>query len=364
MERAKFKNGRQVELVVVEQAYKILGVKKGADKKEIKKKYRLLMHKVHPDTFASKKPSYQYSAQEINEAYSFLCKEGRLENTYYGNKYDKEEQESNNRYRKYKDSSDNNNHRQYKDYRNSKGSESEYKYRWNAPENVNAYTNRSIYHYAEGYDGDITGSFKIASGKYIWKLEEDFALFIKSIFECSEKLLNDVDTKLDRNLSFETKISVQAELAYLLAQQFIDAPEMLNKLLTPIDTEDAYVFYIASMLEISQPAPFLRAGMTLYPAEIKKHRLFLKTKSGQQAGYISFKDDRLYYIVIPLLEQRRAQVKTEISKKQDRFNTKQAVKYKNLDFWIKVPHNSATTFPENINMQIDALLEGYAKNNR
>ena len=60
-------------------AYKILGLKHNADKNMIKKRYRYLMHQVHPDANLSKNPAqkksdFKYSAQEINEAYSFLCK--------------------------------------------------------------------------------------------------------------------------------------------------------------------------------------------------------------------------------------------------------------------------------------------------
>ena len=55
-----------------EQAYKILAVPQSADIKAIKKKYRKLMLKVHPDSLKSGKNTYQYSAQEINEAYSII----------------------------------------------------------------------------------------------------------------------------------------------------------------------------------------------------------------------------------------------------------------------------------------------------
>lgn len=60
-------------------AYEILGLTPKADKKAIKKRYRYLMHHVHPDSGAFKAASgksydYRYSAQEINAAYSFLYK--------------------------------------------------------------------------------------------------------------------------------------------------------------------------------------------------------------------------------------------------------------------------------------------------
>lgn len=49
-------------------AYKILGLTPGTDFTEIKKKYRQLMHRVHPDTEAFSTSAYDFTAQEINEA--------------------------------------------------------------------------------------------------------------------------------------------------------------------------------------------------------------------------------------------------------------------------------------------------------
>ena len=55
-------------------AYKILGITPGTDFTEIKKKYRQLMHRVHPDAEAFSTRAYDFTAQEINEAYDFLRK--------------------------------------------------------------------------------------------------------------------------------------------------------------------------------------------------------------------------------------------------------------------------------------------------
>ncbi len=90
-----------------------------------------------------------------------------------------------------------------------------------------------------------------------------------------------------------------------------------------------------------------------FPAALKQHRLFLKKQSGEAAGYLSLKDDRLYYILVPLLEQKRAMVKIQVAAKQDRANMRGRKRYKNLDFWIKVPRKYAGTFPESIGLQIE-----------
>lgn len=343
----------------IKQAYEILGVTDNADRNEIKRKYRELMHKVHPDACAHNtdtqqddihnSDSYDYSAYEINEAYSVICEyidssSKKTFNTGYSF-YDSHEYGNN------MDS-----HFQYSDW---SASSDKREYGWDATENDNAYCNRSIYHYVEDYDGRNIGSFKIAHGRYIWTVEEDFKLFIRSIFECSEKLLGDIERQLDKSCDADKKLVIQAELAYLIAQQFIAATDTLGKILTSLESDDSEIFYVESMLEVMQGAPFIKAGMTLYPSGIRRHRLYLMTKSGQEAGYVSFRDDRLYYILIPILEQKRALVKIEVSRKQDRLNTRQPNKYKNLDLWIKMEDNDDNKFPENINMQIEELLKKY-----
>jgi hypothetical protein len=166
----------------VEQAYKILAVPRSADIKAIKKKYRKLMLKVHPDSLKSGKNTYQYSAQEINEAYSIIIKylSDNKMSDYFNNSSDDSYSSEYTYDEEY-----------YQDY-NSYASDGD---NWDAPVNDNAYTSRNIYHYAEGARGNITGSFVIAKGKYIWTIEEDFTLFIKSISESSDKLLSGIEGK-------------------------------------------------------------------------------------------------------------------------------------------------------------------------
>ncbi|MBP8799753.1 MAG: hypothetical protein KBG97_08130, partial [Lachnospiraceae bacterium] len=67
------------------------------------------------------------------------------------------------------------------------------------------------------------------------------------------------------------------------------------------------------------------------------------------------------YILVPLLEQKRAMVKIQVAAKQDRANMRGRKRYKNLDFWIKVPKKYAGTFPESIGLQIENLLLSYEK---
>lgn len=328
----------------VSQAYEILMLSVKSDFKDIKKRYRQLMHRVHPDSGVSAE-EYPYTAQEINEAYETLRSmenEGRLNGKRDGGASHRAASKA---------------PRKKKYARDSGRCDGEPA--WDAAENPHAYMKRKIFHGIEDMDGRMAGAVVAAEGKYLWKTEEEFPLFLKSIFECTERLLREVDAKTGKGESSSLRLRIQAELAYLLAQQFIDGAGTLEKLLTPTDSnEEADTFYIPAMLEMNSSVT-IRSGMVLYPAGIRAHRLYLRTKSGKDAGYLSFRDDRLYYIVIPLLEQRRAQVKIEVSMKQDRKNTRGNRWYKNLDFWLRVLKKTGTAFPESIGLQIQELLRKY-----
>lgn len=323
------------------QAYRVLGLTEDADRAEIKSRYRQLMHKLHPDSRSEEKENYPYSAREINEAYGILVKGKGAKDSFI--RRTKESTTSKAEWEAKRQ------HRQKKN--------------WNAPENPHAYCIRNIYQYVEDADGAVIGEFVITEGKYLWTIEEDFPLFLKSIFACSNRLLQEIEAKLEKSVREEERLKVQAELTYLLAQQFIDAPEILGHFAEPGRKKEAEdeIFYFAAMLELMDTVNDMRAGTPLFPAALKQHRLFLKKQSGEAAGYLSLRDDRLYYILVPLLEQKRAMVKIQVAAKQDRANMRGRKRYKNLDFWIKVPKKYAGTFPESIGLQIENLLLSYEK---
>ena len=101
----------------------------------------------------------------------------------------------------------------------------------------------------------------------------------------------------------------------------------------------------------------LQKGELLYPSSLRKHRLYLKNHHGQEMGYLSFPDDRLYYILIPLFEQRRVQVRIRMAAK-GRAREKSAGCRK-LSLWIRLSDRNQSGLPENLNLQIERLLEAY-----
>ena len=166
--------------MTVQQAYKIFDVKSDITKTELKKRYRQLMHMVHPDAALNRENVYKYSAYEINEAYTVLLNQTGQESLRKNN-YEYDE-----RY-----------------YGADKANE---EYDFTAPENEHAFCQRNVYHYAEDYNGNSIGRFRVARGRYMWTPDEDFKLFLRSIYECSEELFNSIDEKSGKRPDAEHKI--------------------------------------------------------------------------------------------------------------------------------------------------------------
>lgn len=308
------------------EAYRILGVLADASQAEIKKKYRQLILQVHPDnqTSHAETTKTQYTAQEINEAYSILTKKKS----------------------------------KVLDKTTKKTTPEEHNKRWDAPQNLDAYTKREIFHYVEAADGEILGNISIAKGKFLWTKEEDFPLFLISIYQCSKSLLDECDQKLHRTRWPEKRNQIQAQLAYLLTQQFIDGYNSLKECSKVEKNEKGQeLFFMDAMLELHDTSVKGKVGEVLLPAALKNHRLYLKNEKNKELGYLSFSDDRMYYIVIPLFEQKRVQVKMQIAENHSTDRRKH--KFQKVDLWIKMKEDYSNTFPESLNMQIEKVLEDY-----
>ena len=84
-------------------------------------------------------------------------------------------------------------------------------------------------------------------------------------------------------------------------------------------------------------------------------------QAGRELGYLSFLDDRLYYVLIPLFEQKRVQIKIKAAKKQPEKTKKYASNYHYLDMWVRLRDDNFSRMPENLNLQIEQLLAQYAR---
>ena len=323
--------------MTTKEACRVLGVAADASLQEIKKRYRRLMTQVHPDVHVSMRKHYAYSAREINIAYSVLRREREQSQSPGGGRSD--------------DFSSNTSSETASDFRTRAAF-------WDAPINRHAYVEREIFHYAEDFDGNVIGHFSIARGKYFWTLEEDFPLFLRSIYQCTKELLDEIDESVCRHMSDTARQPVQAELAYLLAQQFMEHTALLKEITRSYstDTEGTMLFHLSAMLETSGKAPVLQPEELLYPAGIRRHRLFLKNRAGRELGYLSFRDDRLYYIIVPLLERRGVLVRVQSMKK-----TAKTKRWQPLDLWLKVPADTKAA-SRHLHFHIENLLQKYREN--
>ena len=263
------------------EAGKILGISPKADIEQVKKQYRRLMLQVHPDVSGPSKARYQYSAQEINLAYGVLKKRlTESEGLSFSGKGENSRKNT---------------------------------FHWDAPVNDQAWKERDVLHYAEDYEGNILGNFTIARGKYLWTTEEDFPLFLLSIYRCGQELLDEVDASLQRKEDSFLRRKIHPQLTYLLAQQFMDSTALLKELAkkTALGEEEKEIYYLPAMLEISGSLANLKEGEALFPSRLKDHRLYLKSNAGRELGYLSFPDDRFYYIVIPFLSSEESLSKSK-----------------------------------------------------
>ena len=312
------------------EAYKIVGARPGEDLQTIKKKYRQLIMRLHPDALASSGMLYPYDAQEINTAYALLKKEV-LSDT------DKLRTDS------------------------RKSAFAHQEDPWDGPVNEHGYREREIFCYAEDYEGRIIGKFSIARGKYLWKTEEDFPLFLHSIYQCGKEILDEIDNLRAEKTSASVRERIHGKLTYLLAQQYMDGTALLKELTKEmtVDKKDGRIFYLSAMLESQDRLIMLKEKDVLYPSRLNQHRLYLKNESGKELGYLSFFDDRLYYIIIPLFEQRRVLVKIRAASPDCGKGKKKTSGYYRLHLWLKMPGDNPITSPENLNLQIEQLLTAY-----
>lgn len=295
-------------------ALAILGLNKSYTDEELKKTYRSLMILTHPDSVESH--DYRYDASDINAAYEYL-----LKNKSYI-KCDKSKPEK-------------------------KSATA-----WNAAINKNAYCEREIYHTVEDYEGNIIGKAVIATGKYTWCEDEDFSLFLLSIYNCSKKIIIDSDEQLRCNRS--DNIPLQGEIAYLLAQQYVDTSMILSMMDSIGEDIDGLKMYkLHGMLEMMDISVNLSEGEIVYPAGVRHHRLYVKNKTGV-VGYVSFKDDRLYYGLIPLFERKAVRVKMVIHVVQHSKRSRK--KSYDIEMAIKLLNEDKNHMIESINLQIENIL--------
>lgn len=325
------------------EALAILGLPPTATEKEIRKQYHRLLHRVHPDAFAPAEEGCAGGIREIIQAYSVLKKNAAAPETAPGAGW-----------------KNFGNRRQEAEAESSRTSSDSKKPFWNAPINENAWMEREVLHYAEDAGGSVIGSFTLARGRYLWTPEEDFPLFLQSLLRCSRELLDKADEGLGREAP-AARVRYQAELSYLLAQQFMDCTALLTELARKsIRPDGSVIWYVSAMLEYTASCAEPEPGTPLFPSALRRHRLYVKDADGRELGYLSFRDDRFYYVIVPLFEQRQVRVRLRTAERAPVQGRRKSGSVP-LHLWLQMTDPEGTRPPESLNLKIQSLLDAYRR---
>ena len=317
------------------EARRILDISECDNINEIKRKYRRLTGRFHPDVLGSESPEHIRRAQEINEAYQIL-KKGR-ENTIISGK-------------------------------NRQNTE------WMAEKNEKAFCPRNIYLYysMETETGKLY--YKTARGKYMWDPdEEEFHLFIASLAHASKELLEQVEEEASfegqKHMLLEKteRFKFQAKLVHCLLQQYTNPLKILRKIAEPEEYDDQGrpVYYFPAFLESENnfargvPETAVKAGGVLYPKGFRKNRIMVSDRTGRISGYLSFADDCLYLCAIPLLKSRAAQVKMSLRSEDSKERPSPGGNKMKVDFYFRLEKNAEEYRNPDQNLRIAGILREY-----
>lgn len=289
------------------QARRILHLAGTDDFIQIKKKYRLLMGRYHPDVLGEASSEYIHRAQEINEAYQFL--KNRYRSSVRGRYPEDDESGAN---------------------KNSWRS-GPYTPKWIGELNDSAFCERNIYSY---YSMDVETDglyYKITRGKYMWDPEEEeLHLFISSIHHATKELLEKIEEKYpnvwcEEHRIKEQKFKIQTELFYSLIQQFVHPVETIAKLADPAkeDDEERPIYRLQAHIgtkgydKVYKNMAKLQKGTAILPVAFEHNKIVVADREKNRLGHLSFEEDSLYFCVIPLLKKKLAQVKLIVDQVQE-----------------------------------------------
>jgi curved DNA-binding protein CbpA len=288
-----------------QEAYRILGIKKGDKLRDVRRKYHLLMHEHHPDSSPDNKSD---TAKKLNEAFAIIKREG------ISSKY------------------------QIRD--------------WGIAENKNAFCERKLYMEDTLFGDEIvvdTGGY----GKFYWEPDmESFRMLLKSLGEAVKEILEEkMEGSSDR--SDGTIQTVKAKLLHLLIQEFVDPYECI-KLLYPYEDKGDGSLLTCVKCQIKPESPGdlgkIRDTEPIINAQGSKLYVFA---GNDRAGQIVFDEDRLYYLVTPLFLQKAAEVTLEI---KEIAKTRRKQHYISADMILKIDPSKKMDMTDKINEEIIRML--------
>ncbi len=267
--------------MTLKEAYKILGVSKENTDREIKAKYKKLLIMYHPDSDPSRKrdPEDDEKVRQVIEAFRKI--------------------------------------------RESEGEPyfDAYEFTWAALENKAAFSERNIFFQFKIYDEALPPS-KMARGRFVWDPDmEEFPLFTKSVLEACKEVMTDHDVIPD-------PVKVK-DIFHLMMQEYVlsaDAARKIGKKVREDGDKEIYSFtgFIKDEQGSSHESkPNSGEPLNIYLREDRA--VVEKIVTGKVLGSISFDEDELYYVVLPLLEDPKVDARATITKVESSRRKKERV---------------------------------------
>ena len=256
--------------MTIKEAYRILGVSKDNTDREIRAKYRKLLILYHPDSDPDRKraPEDDEKIRQVIEAYRKI-------------------QES-----------------------EGESSFDTYEFTWDAFENKRAFSERNIFFRFKIYDEALPPS-NMARGRFVWDPDmEEFSLFAKSVLEACKDVMADYDVTLDPGRV--------KDVFHLMMQEYILPADAARKMGRKIREDGDREVYSFSGFIKDEPGSSRKSKVNCgEPLNIylrEDRAVVEEIVTGRMLGSISFDEDELYYVVLPLLEDPKVDARAMITK--------------------------------------------------
>ncbi len=256
--------------MTLKEAYKILGASGQDGEREIKTKYKKLLIMYHPDSdpTGQRDPEDDEKIRLVIEAY-----------------------------RKIRES-------EGKPYFDT------YEFTWDAFENKAAFSRRDIYVQFKMYDEELPLS-RMARGRFVWDPDmEEFRLFSKSVLEACREVMTDHDTTPSPDRI--------RDIFHLMMQEYVLPTDAARKIGRKVrEDADEEVFAFSGFVK-ENPADLRSTSVHIgEPLNIflrEDRAIVEEIVTGRTYGTVSFDEDELYYVILPLLEDPRVQSHAAITK--------------------------------------------------
>lgn len=314
--------------MTIKEAANILGVNSEDDTRTIKQKFRKMIGKYHPDAVGSDKPEHIIKAQLINEAYSVL-REKVLHN---------------------------------KDIPVSTPV-------WKANVVEHAFTERIIYMIL--WEDHVKEYIEVTRGRYEWDPDlEEFDCLLKSLNQAGIELLEKIEQQNGIYHEYDIKAQrfpYQVQLFHILAGQYIMPVSCLKKLANPIkiDEQKRNIYKFQAFLGAKGDSKIFRAmlqlksGDFLYADSLQNNKIMVSDGNGITLGHLSFAEDSLYYVIIPIIKNHLAKVKFVVHAMEVKRNIRPYTVRINIDLFLRMERMEETGIASDQNLKIAAILNKY-----